>query len=360
MTKGCIVDESGAGLTVLVGPGLTPTRLEGMQVVERHEDGSPARCAVVKGARTLLPSPWGELLLRVSDDSDDPEHRRPQRPAVELFPSGVLRAISLETAATVPTSLGPLPAERLLFHANGSLRRVFPLDGKLSAYRTWQDEKMLAPKQELTLPVDPALPEAGRRRLSARCISLLFHPSDSPCGPVASVSLWTGEVVPWPTPVGTLPARIGLSFHENGALASLEPARPVSILSPLGPVTAFDPDPEGISGDANSLAFSPTGKLERLTTASHLVRSTAHPDKVISPSRQLSMCSEEEEWIVLPLTLCFRGDEVLAGHGGLGASGVLPPQSMRFSLREDQPAAYPAPGLPQPLDLPGFGKPGCA
>ncbi|WP_460031488.1 WD40 repeat domain-containing protein [Megalodesulfovibrio paquesii] len=334
--------------TVSLGRGTPPLQLSPVRVEGRHPDGTP-RLLRLDDCQSL-DTPLGQLVPRFSDDSGDPETRRPPRPAIELYPNGVLKALSLEAQTPVATSLGLLPAERLLFHPDGSLRRLFPQDGKLSAYRSWQDEKALAPVLRLDLPPDPNVLDAGRRVLEARCISLLFFPS----GALQSVSLWTEETVRWPTPVGPIPARIGLAFHENGALASLEPARPVEILSPLGPVTVFDPDPEGVSGDVNSLAFAPDGRLERLTTASHMLRATAGSEKHIAPSRQLSLCSENEEWITLPLTVCFRGDTVLAGLGSPGASGVLPPATVEFSIKADQPETAPAPGLPQPLLLGGM------
>lgn len=326
-----------------MGPQAPALHIPRARVEDRHAGGAPRLLRLFDP--TPLDTPHGRLMPRHTDDSGDPESRRPARPAIELTPDGVVKALSLETQALVATSLGPLPAERLLFHPHGGLRRLFPQDGKLTAFRSWQDEKTTAPLLRLELPPDPNVLEAGRRVLQARCISLLFYPA----GALQSISLWTGETVSWPTPLGTLPARIGLSFHENGALASLEPARPVEVLTPLGPLTVFDPDPEGISGDVNSLAFCPRGRLERLTTASHLVRSTADPSRCISPSRQLSLCSEEEEWISMPLTVCFRGDTVLAGLGSLGASGVVPPATLQLSLKQDRPEAAPAPGLPQPL-----------
>ncbi|AGW13445.1 hypothetical protein [Megalodesulfovibrio gigas] len=340
-------------LTISMGPQAPALRIPRAKVEDRHAGGAPRLLRLYDP--TPLETPLGRLIPRHTDDSGEPENRRPARPAIELTPAGTVKALSLEEQTLVTTTLGPQPAERLLFYPDGALRRLFPQDGKLNAYLSWQDEKATAPLMRLELPPDPNVLEAGRRVLQARCISLLFYPS----GALQSVSLWTGETVPWPTPVGTLPARIGLAFHENGALASLEPARPVEILTPLGPVTVFDPDPEGISGDINSLAFCPQGRLERLTTASHLIRSTTDPAKSISPSRQLSMCSEDEEWISMPLTVCFRGDAVLAGLGSLGASGVLPPTTLQLSLQLDQPEAAPAPGLPQPLAFGNLGASAC-
>ncbi len=337
----------------VVGPERRPLRVDTARIDGRHPDGSPS-LLTLQDAITL-DTPWGPLVPRHTDDSEDPETRRPPRPAIELGPDGVLKSLSIETQSAIQTPLGSLPAERLLFHPDGSLRRLFPLDGKLSAYRTWQDEKELATVLDLTLPPDPNIFEAGPRPLRIRPISLLFYPS----GALQSVSLWTGETLPFPTALGPIPARIGLSFHENGAIASLEPARPVEILSPVGPITVFDPDPAGVSGDVNSLAFTPNGSIERLTTATHLVRATTGSDASIAPVRELSVCSEEEEYETRPLTLCFRGDALLAGLGAPGASGVLPPTILELSLTRHRPQAAPAPGLPQPLPFGSLAPASC-
>lgn len=340
-------------VSFVAGSDRTPCSISAARIDARHPSGAPHLVSVNEAHH--LNTPWGPLVPRFTDDSDEPEHRRPYRPAIELSPDGVLQALSIETQSPVLTSLGALPAERFLCHPGGAIRRLFPLDGKLSAYRTWQDEMTLAAPLGITLPPDPNIPEAGPRTMPVRVISLLFFPS----GALHSASLWTGETLPWPTPMGLIPTRIGIALHENGAVASIEPAKPVEILSPIGPITIFDPDPEGICGDVNSLAFSPDGTLDRLTTATHLVRATGGNEKSIAPLRQLSICSEEEEYETQPLTLCFRGDALLAGLGSPGASGVLPPATVEFSLKDDQPEAAPAPGLPQPLPFGSLGPASC-
>ena len=67
-----------------------------------------------------------------------------------------------------------MDAELVTFHADGSLRRVFPLNGKLSGYWTEADEGALAKAMELSTPLGEAMnPQGGEsEQLSGESIAL--------------------------------------------------------------------------------------------------------------------------------------------------------------------------------------------
>ena len=67
--------------------------------------------------------------------------------------SGRLKCLPLETQTIVATPAGDIPAEMLTFHPDGSLSRIFPLNGKLSGYWSQDDEAKLAAPLTMLTPV---------------------------------------------------------------------------------------------------------------------------------------------------------------------------------------------------------------
>ncbi|MBZ2170488.1 hypothetical protein [Nitratidesulfovibrio sp. SRB-5] len=218
-----------------------------------HPDGSPAEVLLVE--RVELASPAGVLVPQY--EPEDPRRQRVQ--PVELHPGGGLKAVSLQEKAVIETPVGPMAAERVTFHPGGQLRRVFPLDGKISAYWSVENETALAGPQRMETPIGV---------VSARIISVHFFPS----GALRSVTLWPGERVTIATPQGPASVSVGFSFHESGALRSFEPDAPFEARTPVGTVLAFDTDPEGgMAADLNSLQFDEAGNVTALTTATDKV-----------------------------------------------------------------------------------------
>lgn len=229
------------------------TAFSGAVVQCLHPDGSPAE--VLLEERVELSTPAGVLVPQY--EPEDPRRQRVQ--PVELHPGGGLKAVSLQEKAVIETPVGPMAAERVTFHPGGELRRVFPLDGKISAYWSVENETALAGPQRMQTPIGV---------VSARIISVHFFPS----GALRSVTLWPGERVTIATPQGPASVSVGFSFHESGALRSFEPDAPFEAKTPVGTVLAFDTDPEGgMAADLNSLQFDEAGNVTALTTATDKV-----------------------------------------------------------------------------------------
>ena len=213
---------------------------------ERFPSGNPRRCspssdcAVVTTVGTLKPR----------SEADFPRH--PDIQAVEFHDSGHPARVSIESA-TVTTPAGEIDAELLLFHPDGALRRVFPLDGHLDA--SWDEAKELHLAPTLTVPTPVG-------KLSARFLAIAFFPG----GNVRSLTLWPRERLVLRTPAGAFWIRTGISFHEGGTIESVEPHETVVVETPLGPLSAYDPSPLGVAGDRNSLAWNSAGALQRLAT----------------------------------------------------------------------------------------------
>lgn len=283
--------------------------------VDRHPDGE-VRSACLAGPVDLVTS-----LGRLRPQHTIDDARRQTLPAVTFHPGGQVRSLPLERRTVVATPAGELPAELVTFHENGAVARVFPLNGKLSGYWTEADEARLAEPLTVVTSVGP---------VTARFVAVAFDA----LGGLRSLTLWPGDSVTVRAPFGKVAARLGLSFHGGGALRSLEPARPVEVPTPVGPVWAYDPDAVGVSGDDNSLVFSPSGAVSRVATVRTAVtaRLADGTRRVVTPGQRESLCGESEQEPV-PLVLEFFPDRVTARHGAGNPVASLPLDGTAFATR---------------------------
>lgn len=263
---------------------------------ERYPSNNPRRCS---------PSPDCSIhttvgILKPRSEADFPRH--PDVEAVEFHDSGHPDRVAIESA-TVPTPLGEVPAELLLFHRDGAIRRVFPLDGHLDGYWEEAQEADLAPSLTIPSPLGD---------LTARFIAIAFFPS----GKLRSLTLWPRERLVIRTPAGAIWIRVGISFHEDGTLESVEPHETLKIETPLGPLSAFDPSPLGVNGDRNSLAWTPAGALHRVVTAveSFVCKSDDGCDERWSPHVEAMDC-DGGCGVSEALKLTFLGDRVTIEQG---------------------------------------------
>jgi len=243
----------------------------------------------------LLMTPYGELVPQY--ESED-MGRRPRKP-VYLYKDGRLKSLPLQEQATITTPVGPIPAELLTFHPNGSLKRIFPLDGKLSGFWSWQNEKKLA--VGITIPTP-----AGTITLKA--IGLQFYAN----GSLKSITFWPGESAEITSPAGPLMVRKGIAFYEDGTLRSCEPQAKTAVNTPIGEIIAYDNAANGIHGDNNSLEFHPDGSIASLKTIdTSITVDLGHGNiRTCSPGVQPNICGDER-LISVPMEVRFEPDKVI-------------------------------------------------
>lgn len=261
--------------------------IEAYADVRFYPDGRPE--LVVPSGRAVLKTPLGELVPQFTSD----DMRRPKVEHVSFFPNGVLRSLSLEEPAVVPTPVGPLSVELVNFHPTGALRRAFPVNGKLSAYWSAANEKTLNAPITLTTPLGP---------VTATFIGLHFYES----GALRSLTLWPGETLEVQSPQGPARTRIGLAFHKSGALRSMEPQEGFKVMTPVGEIEAYDPDPEGVCGDENSLVFDEKGQVSALATASDGLEVVCGENAVLFQAHAARNACEEDALDLRPLRLAFQ------------------------------------------------------
>lgn len=232
---------------------------------------------------------YGELMPQYTSDD---LRKRDIQPVV-YHECGTIKSIPLENQTIITTPIGDIPAELVTFHENGSLNRIFPLNGRLSGYWSQEDEAGLATPVQLNTPVGP---------IKTTIISAGFYET----GTLRSLTVWPGESINVETPAGIIETRIGISFTEGGSIRSVEPAKPIPVVTPAGEVQAFDPDAVGVNGDCNSLMFGADGSVVSITTT--LTRLTAVHENgtttVYTPETRESLCGNSETEIV-PMVIGF-------------------------------------------------------
>ncbi|MBI4805919.1 MAG: hypothetical protein HY795_11860 [Desulfovibrio sp.] len=243
--------------------------------VETGPSGFATSCTPSGAVRVT--TPLGTFTAQHTTD----DMRRPKVEPIEFHPNGTLKSIALEERTEVSTPAGRIGAELLTFYPCGSLRRVFPLNGKLSGYWSEKEEAALAAPLTISTP-------AGA--VTARIVNVQFYPS----GSLRSITLWPGDTVEIDTPIGRQTARIGLAFHKNGALRSFEPGKMIQVPTPLGDMEAFDPDALGIHGDLGSLAFHQDGSVTGIATPLNTVEISSPDGRTLlfSPGKVPSLCDE--------------------------------------------------------------------
>jgi WD40 repeat protein len=259
---------------------------------EHYLEGSLRSCVPLEPFTTR----FGQTELKAQHLEEPP--RRLVVAPLEFHTNGTLKGLTLQEPTDIETSVGRVQAERLTFYSDGTLRRVFPTAGKPSATWTDDDEKVKSPKARLVLPSGP---------VEARLIGLCFYPS----GKLRSVTLWPGEIVGLETPLGRFPARIGIAFYESGAIKSFEPARPIAVPTPLGPIAAFHALAVGIHGDSGSVEFTPAGKLLALRSDDCRLTVTDRSGSIVSVHtvREIPSRCEEEATERVPMVIAFGEDD---------------------------------------------------
>ncbi|NDY72854.1 hypothetical protein DO021_15240 [Desulfobacter hydrogenophilus] len=264
--------------------------------LEKYASGNPA--SLIFTERIEIKTPVGTIIPQYSVDDHG---RRILRP-ITFYDNGNIKKAPLQEAADIETSYGKISTELIIFYDDEVLKKIFPLNGKLSGYWGEKDEYALAKNLELKLPCGT---------IKAKIINLVFYKN----GNIRSITLWPQETVEAKTPLGTMPIRVGISFYEDGSVKSVEPAEPYTVETKIGPISAYDNDPEGIMGDINSLQFSNQGEVTALSTTQNaiILRNEAGGEVKYTPSKKESLCSENVV-VTVPLQIEFTSETIRFNH----------------------------------------------
>ena len=266
--------------------------LSGVEFRTLFSNGKMDGCLVTEP--NTLDTPYGPLVPQyLAEDMG----RRTVKP-IYFHKDGSLKSIALQNQTMLQTSIGAIPAELITFHKSGKIKRIFPLDGHLSGFWGWKNEFALADELTFASP-------AGE--LKAKVIGLQFYES----GALKSVTLWPGQTLTVKTPVGEITVRTGLAFYESGAIRSFEPQKRIDITTPIGTITSWDSEPNGIHGDINSVQLSEDGSIEALSTIDHAVEVSHSEERgeLFHPGVKNNVCGDERK-VSIPMKVRFDNKRV--------------------------------------------------
>jgi hypothetical protein len=215
-----------------------------------YASGALKSCMV--NQKNILVTPVGELIPQYSP-AEFGERQKKHRSSIDFFENGQIKSAALDKQTPLKTPIGEVKAELVTFYKDGSINRIFPLNGLIDGFWSEANEREMADVLEFNLSIG---------LIQAKVIAIHFYPS----GALKSLTLWPGEGMDLNTPLGPIACRAGVSLYEDGTLRSVEPASPVELPTPVGLVKAFDPDIIGMHADNNSLQFNPEGALTAITT----------------------------------------------------------------------------------------------
>ncbi|RDD30231.1 hypothetical protein CR161_05645 [Prosthecochloris sp. ZM] len=272
-------------------------QLKSVEFRSLYSNGKTDGCMVSE--KNVLMTPFGTLVpLYETEDMG----RRSVKP-VYFYKDGSLKSLPLQSTTAISTSIGEIPAELITFHKNGSLKRIFPLDGKLSGFWSWQNELSLAREITITTP-------AGE--LTAKFIAVQFYEN----GALKSLTLWPGQRVTLTTPYGEQEVRKGIAFYENGQIRSFEPLKRMEIPTPIGVITAYDNEPNGIHGDLNSVQLDKNGLVSALSTIDNEIAITFPDNNVVTckPGVKNNVCGDERK-VSVPMKVRFEKNCIIINDG---------------------------------------------
>jgi hypothetical protein len=265
--------------------------LNGVSYLENYENGAVKYCTLSE--ENILETEYGRLIPQYRDDHE----RKSVSYSLCFYQNGNLEKVYLQEQTYIKTDLGILPAELVLFHENGKIRKIFPLNGRLTGFWSENHEYKLAEKIKIETPIGT---------INEKIMSISFYDS----GKIRNITFWPRERVEIQTPIGKETVRIGISFYESGALKSFEPAKATKIITPIGEIIAYDVAPLGIHGDTNSLTFFEEGNIKSLyTSTDEVVIEKGEKRHIYSPDYKIGMCNDEVKDVV-PLKIEFSKNRI--------------------------------------------------
>ena len=259
----------------------------GITNIAYYEDGT------VSGLRfneqNVVLTHAGQLIPYFSEDSP----RRKYKASITFQRDGAVKSISLDSQQEIMTPIGDMPAEFVTFYDTGELKRVFPLDGKISGFWSEDDEK------SLNIPLSFEFEFAT---FTAMLSGICFYKS----GNIRSVTLYPKEIIKISLgSTATINTRQGFSLYEDGTLQSLEPDEPIKIETPIGMLTAYDPNANGVNADKNSLQLDEQGNITSLITPGDRIHAFRKSDGASYTFLPKIFYTEDKAAEILPLKVEF-------------------------------------------------------
>ncbi|URZ18403.1 hypothetical protein [Clostridium felsineum] len=273
--------------------------LKGVSIAQYYTTGEISECTLKEYCE--LKTEIGSFVPRFEEDGI----RTKSTSTVAFYRSGKLKSVALNSREMVVTPIGNIKSELITFYENGNIKKVFPVNGKITAFWTEQNEYELAEIIELKLKIG---------QIKTKVVALSFYESKK----LKSITFWRKDRVKLKTPIGIVEVRMGLALYKNGEIKSLEPLSKIRVKTPIGTILAYDINAIGISGDKNSLCFYGNGEIKSLITSTdkiEIYNNVGEYIRSIKPKLKSSLFREDKLEVV-PYKVEFLGDRVKFGNTG--------------------------------------------
>jgi antitoxin component YwqK of YwqJK toxin-antitoxin module len=267
-------------------------KLDGISSCEFYANGNMKGCMLQD--RVEITTKHGVFIPQYQFDSLRKKHIN----SLTFYEDGSIKSIYLNRQSYVNTAIGMIPAEFITFYKSGCIKRIFPLNGQISAYWEENDELELADDLEFIFQFGS---------FKAKVIGLYFYED----GAIKGLTLWPNETVSIQTPIGEYISKMGISLYPDGSIKSFEPAFPIPLVTSIGLVEAYDINAIGINGDRNSVSFDNDGKLKSLITSTDKITVVeACGNKVTHLPLLKESLLEEGKMDIIPVRISFDNDMV--------------------------------------------------
>lgn len=229
--------------------------LKDISTIDFYSNGSIKECKLSEYNEIVTPN--GNFVPLYEEN----EVRKKFINSLSFYENGDLKSVALNNQTDINSPKGIFPGELILFYPGDKIKRIFPLNGKITGYWTEENEFGLAQKFDF---------DFSFAKFSKKIIGILFHES----GEIKSLTFWPRDTINIDSPIGAAIGRIGISIYKGGQLKSYEPYRPAIVSTPIGDISAYDASASGINGDINSFIFYGNGKIKSLVTSSDYVEVT--------------------------------------------------------------------------------------
>lgn len=266
--------------------------LKGATHVSFYPKGNIRECILTEANE--IETPYGKFIPQYMDDG----FRRKLIKPVIFHENGNLKNLPLQEKVEIQTTVGLLPAELITWYEDGSIRRIFPLDGKITGFWSEEDEYDLSKTLEFNFPFG---------KIEQKVVAIQFYRN----GAVKSITLWPKDTITISSPIGVIEARIGFNLYPDGKLKSFEPSQPLLVDTPIGKIKAYDRTAIGIHSDSNSIRFTETGEIGNVVTGTEMVKVIDKNGKeyIYNPHLKPSMFNLDVMDLI-PLSIQFHDKKV--------------------------------------------------
>ena len=116
-----------------------------------------------------------------------------------FYENGNIASMVLQDSLSVNTRLGSVPAEMITFYESGTVKRIFPVFGSISAFWTEEDEYNISPELQINLPFDV---------FKGKVINITLYET----GELKSIILWPKDTILIKTHAGKFRRALGSAY----------------------------------------------------------------------------------------------------------------------------------------------------